>query len=135
SETDMKRIFAIVAPLALAIGLAACSSASAGQSAGPAGSATAPAAGTVRIVAKDVAFQAPSGTATAGSAFDIQFVNQDGFPHNVELIDAGGAKVFSGDTVSRGRGDVPRHGPRPGHVPRQVRRAPGHGPGAHRRVN
>ena len=53
-------------------------------------------------VAKDVAFQAPSGTATAGSAFDIDFVNQDGFPHNVELVDAGGNKVFSGDMVSGG---------------------------------
>ena len=98
----MKRIFAIVAPLALAIGLAACSSASGGEPAGPAASAAAPAAGTVRIVAKDVAFQAPSGTATAGSAFDIDFVNQDGFPHNVELLDATVAKVFSGDMVSGG---------------------------------
>lgn len=98
----MKRIFAIVAPLALAIGLTACSTASGGQPAGPAGSAAATAAGTVRIVAKDVAFQSPSGTATAGSPFDIDFVNQDGFPHNVELVDAGGAKVFSGDMVSGG---------------------------------
>ena len=74
----MKRILAIVAPFALAIGLGACSSASGGQSTVPAVSAAAPAAGTVCIVAKDAAFQAPNGTATAGSAFDVDFVNQDG---------------------------------------------------------
>jgi plastocyanin len=97
----MKRSLAIVAPLALAIGLAACSTASTQPSA-PAGSPAAPAAGTVRIVAKDIAFQAPSGTAAAGSPFDIDFVNQDGVPHNVELYDANGAEVFKGDMISGG---------------------------------
>jgi len=96
----MKRFIAIVAPLVLAIGLAACSTASADQ---PAPAATpAAAAGTVKIVAKDAAFQAPAGSASAGSAFDIDFVNQDGFPHNVELYDASGTKVFGGDLVTGG---------------------------------
>jgi plastocyanin len=97
----MKRFIAIVAPLVMAIGLAACSTASADQG-GPAATPAAPAAGTVTIVAKDAAFQAPAGTASAGSAFDIDFVNQDGFPHNVELYDASGAKVFGGDLVTGG---------------------------------
>ena len=99
----MKRIVTAIVPLVLALGLAACSSASGVQPAGSpdsSGSATIPAAGTVRIVAKDAAFGAASGTATAGTAFDIDFVNQDGFPHNVELVDGSGQKQFSGDTIS-----------------------------------
>ena len=100
----MKRIVTAIVPLVLALGLAACSSASGVQPTGSpdsSGSATSPAAaGTVRIAAKDAAFGAPSGTVTAGSAFDIDFENQDGFPHNVELVDGSGQKQFSGDTIS-----------------------------------
>jgi plastocyanin len=94
----VKRFLAAVAPLVLAIGLAACSTA-AGTSSGatPAGT---PAPGTVRIVARDTKFQAPSAPATAGTAFAIDFVNQDSFPHNVEVVDGSGTKVFGGDTIS-----------------------------------
>ena len=99
----MKRIATALVPFVLALGLAACSSASGAQPSSPATSPAPPgAAGTVRIVAKDAAFGTPSGSATSGTAFDIDFVNQDGFPHNVELVDGSGQKQFSGDMVSGG---------------------------------
>ena len=97
----MKRIVAALAPLVLALGLAACSPAAGAEPGGPATPAsTGAATGTVRIVAKDAAFGMPSSSATSGGAFDIDFVNQDGFPHNVEIVDVSGQKLFSGDTIS-----------------------------------
>ncbi len=40
-------------------------------------------------------------TAPAGRAFTVAFVNQDaGIPHNVDLYDASGKQVFSGDTIN-----------------------------------
>ena len=98
----MKRIVAALAPLVLTLGLAACSTAAGAEPSGTAATpdSTGSAGGTVRIVARDAAFGMPSGSATSGSAFDIDFVNQDGFPHNVEIVDASGQKLFSGDTIS-----------------------------------
>jgi len=98
----VKRFLAAIAPLALALGLAACSSASGAQPSAQAGTTSAPAAGTVRVVAQNASFQAPSGDARANAAFDIDFVNQDSFPHNVQIVDASGSKVFDGDMITGG---------------------------------
>ena len=42
----------------------------------------------------------PAVTVKAGTAFAIDFDNQDGAPHNIAISDASGAKVFKGDIVS-----------------------------------
>lgn len=99
----MKRFLAAIAPLVLAIGLAACSSAAGAQPSDAAPTTSAPAAGIVQIVAQDASFQAPSGDAEANAAFDIDFVNRDSFPHNVEIVDASGSKVFEGDLITGGQ--------------------------------
>jgi len=100
----MKRALTVLAPFALAIGLAACSSASGGQ-----GGATPPPppAGGVQVVAKDIAFKQTSLTVNAGTAFDLQFVNQDSAPHNVAIyVDSSAAKkVFGGDVITGGQTD------------------------------
>ena len=68
-------------------------------------SSAAPSAGTggtlLTEVASGVQFQTASLEAPAGQPFGIEFDNQDpSIPHNIEILDASGAKLFEGDTVT-----------------------------------
>jgi plastocyanin len=75
---------------------------SAGGSA-PASAAVSPSAGSVTIAlsAQNIAFDKASIGASAGSAFQIQFSNNDaGVPHNVAIKDANGNVVFAGEIFS-----------------------------------
>lgn len=102
----MKRIITAVAPLLLAVGIAACSGASAGQPAGslPSGAPASSTPGGTTIVASNLAFQQSSVTVKADQAFSVHFVNQDQAPHNIAIYtDAGaGTQVFAGDIVQGG---------------------------------
>jgi plastocyanin len=52
-------------------------------------------------VASGVQFQTASLEAPAGQPFSIEFDNQDAsIPHNIEIQDAGGAKLFEGETIT-----------------------------------
>jgi plastocyanin len=56
-----------------------------------------PPAGGITIVAQNIAFDVKSVKAPAGAPFTITFDNEDaGTPHDVDILDAGGAKVFDG---------------------------------------
>ena len=96
----MKRLTLTFGLVALAAVLAACS----GASAAPGAQSTPPAGttggATVAVVAKDIKFVTPAVAVKAGTAFAIDFDNQDGAPHNIAISDASGAKVFKGDIVS-----------------------------------
>ena len=104
----MKRLTLTLGLLALAAVLAACSGASAQRRAAQLPGRQ-PRAATVAVVAKDLKFVAPAVAVKAGTAFAIDFDNQDGAPHNIAISDAGGAKVFKGDIVSSTK--VSYHGP------------------------
>jgi plastocyanin len=97
----MKRLLTAAIPLILAVGLAACSSASGSQAQGTVGT---PVPGGAQVVAKDIHFQQTSLTVKAGTAFDLQFVNQDSAPHNVAIYTDASAssKVFAGDIIQAG---------------------------------
>lgn len=54
--------------------------------------------GTPVVHAKGIAFAERTFTAPADVPFKLEFVNEDAdIPHNVELLDGGGASVFKGD--------------------------------------
>jgi plastocyanin len=97
----MKRLTLVIAAGALALGLAACSSASAGQPAptGPAagGSAAGSATPAVVVSARGLKFEQQQVTAPAGIPFALEFDNHDSAPHNVAIVGPDGAAVFSGD--------------------------------------
>ena len=82
---------------------AAPSGPSAGGSAapsGPAGGSAAPSAGSasVTITALAIAFTTPAVTVPAGTAFTLEFDNQDpAIPHDVQIKDGAGAQVFKTD--------------------------------------
>ena len=109
----MKRALTLLAPLVLALGLAACSSASGGQGGGTPPPAP---AGGVQVVAKNLAFEQTSLTVKAGATFDLQFVNQDSAPHNVAIYTdaAASSKVFGGDVITGGQTDYAVPPLRPG---------------------
>jgi plastocyanin len=66
--------------------------ASPGPSAGPSGGP-----GEIALVAEDVKFDKTSLTAPADKPFKITFDNRDvGTPHDVDILDGAGAKVFDG---------------------------------------
>jgi plastocyanin len=94
----VKPILSLASALVLAVGLAACSAASADAPSASAVSSADPNA--VRVDAKGIAFQPPSGVAPAGTAFQIAFDNQDGAPHNISIVAANGTEVFDGAIVS-----------------------------------
>jgi len=97
-------------------GTPAPSGSAAPPSGGPAGSPAAggspapgsgapgsPAAGgpSLALSATNTAFDKSALEAPAGTPFSIVFQNNDaGVPHNVEILDASGAKLFSGDLVT-----------------------------------
>jgi plastocyanin len=92
----MKRITLALGLLALATVLAACS----GTTAAP-GSPAAPADPNAPVVvAKDLQFSPTSLTVKAGTAFDLVLDNQEAPPHNIQISDGTGAKVFTGEIVS-----------------------------------
>jgi plastocyanin len=57
----------------------------------------APAGGAV-IVAEGLKFDRMRLDVPAGVAFGLLFENRDGAPHNVTILDRGGASVFEGET-------------------------------------
>jgi plastocyanin len=69
----------------------------AGAGGGPSPSASAPAPGQLALVAQNVKFDLTTLTAPADTPFTISLDNRDaGTPHDVDITDAGGAKVFDG---------------------------------------
>ena len=65
-----------------------------GASGGPAG----PGDGKPVVHAKDVDFIEKTFSAAADVPFELEFINEDpAIPHNVELLDAGGASVYKGE--------------------------------------
>lgn len=66
-------------------------------SGGASGSGGPPGAGGIAIVAQNVKFDVATLAAPADAAFKIAFDNKDaGTPHDVDILDAGGTKVFDG---------------------------------------
>ena len=97
----MKRLTLTFGLLALAAVLAACSGASAEASARPQHAGRQPDRRVRRRRRQGHQVRRRSAvTVKAGSAFAIDFDNQDGAPHNIAISDASGAKVFKGDIVS-----------------------------------
>lgn len=71
---------------------------SAAASAAPSGSA---AAASVELSAQNIAFDKTALSVPAGAPFQLVFHNNDaGIPHNVEIKDGSGAKVFDGEVFS-----------------------------------
>jgi plastocyanin len=92
----MKRLTLTLGLMALAAVLAACS----GTSAAPATPAGSVDPNAPVITAKDLKFVETNVTVPADEAFDLVLDNQEGAPHNVQISDATGAKVFTGEIVS-----------------------------------
>jgi cytochrome c oxidase subunit 2 len=61
-----------------------------------------PAAGgpALQLAAANLAFDKNALEAPANTAFSIVFANNEGAPHNVEILDAGGAKLLDGEIVT-----------------------------------
>jgi plastocyanin len=82
-------------PRLAAGGAGGTAGAGAGGSAAPSGPATGP--GTLAIVAEGVKFSVSTLSAAADKPFKITFDNKDkGTPHDVDILDAAGGKVFDG---------------------------------------
>ena len=99
----MKRLTLTLGLLTLAAVLAACSGTSASPATGTQAPAGSPSGDAVAIVAKDIKFSQANVSVKAGQAFDVNFDNQDGAPHNIVISDATGNKVFKGDIVASQR--------------------------------
>lgn len=55
----------------------------------------------LKVTAQNIAFDPTSLTATANTAFEITFADQDqGIPHNIDIKDGSGTSVFRGDLVT-----------------------------------
>ena len=89
---------ALITVVAVACGGTGATSAPA--SSAPSAGASAPAGAGISEVAKDLAFQQTALTAKAGTAFTIDFDNQDSVPHNIAIKDAAGATLFKGEIVT-----------------------------------
>jgi plastocyanin len=89
-----------IAAIAVACGGGGSTQAPASPAASPAGSpAGSPSAG-LAVVAKDTAFNPTSLSAKAATPFTIDFDNQDSFPHNIAIKDAGGTTQFKGEIIT-----------------------------------
>ena len=88
----------LIAIVAVACGGGGATSAPA--SSAPSAGASAPAGGGLSIVAKDLVFQQKTLNAKAGTAFTIDFDNQDSAPHNIAIKDAAGTTLFKGEIVT-----------------------------------
>jgi plastocyanin len=95
----MKRLTLTFGLVALAAVVAACSGSSVATST-PAAPAGSPSGDAVTIVAKDIKFVPTAVTVKADTAFDINFDNRDGAPHNIAIANASGASVFKGEIVT-----------------------------------
>ena len=95
----MKRLTLTLGLLALAAVVAACSGSSVATST-PAAPAGSPSGDAVTIVAKDIKFVPTAVTVKADTAFDINFDNRDGAPHNIAIANASRASVFKGEIVT-----------------------------------
>jgi plastocyanin len=98
----MKRLTLTLGLVALAAVLAACS----GATAAPAtpGTSAAPADPNAPVViAKDLKFSPTTVTVKAGTAFKLTLDNQEAPPHNIQISDGSGAKVFTGEIVSNAK--------------------------------
>ena len=90
----MKRIVPLLALAVLAVVMAACSG-----SASPAAPSASPDPNAIQLSANNLKFSTDSLSAAADKAFQIQFNNQEGAPHNVAIYKDQGAsqKVFAQD--------------------------------------
>jgi plastocyanin len=99
----MQRLILAIGLVAMAVLSIACSGASAAPATPTTPAATSvpgTAGDAVTIVAKDIKFATPQVSVAAGKPVTIEFDNQDGAPHNVDISDASGASVFKGDVVA-----------------------------------
>lgn len=78
----------------VALVITACTGANGSSHAPP---PSAPVGGAV-IVAEGLAFDRSRLDVPVGVGFDLLFENRDGAPHNVTILDGGGASVFEGET-------------------------------------
>ncbi len=107
---------AVSLPIALALLLGACTTASS-PSTGTASGGGAPdmsecaqvTDGVITITAEDVAFDAPCMVANAGEAFTIHLVNNDLLPHDVAVYREAAMtnEIARGETVEQGEMDYP----------------------------
>lgn len=86
----------------------------------------APAGGAV-VVAHNLAFDRQRLDVPAGAAFGLLFENRDNAPHNVTILDQGGAGVRGRDFRRAGVANVCRAAARGGHLHVPLRRASRHG--------
>jgi cytochrome c oxidase subunit 2 len=77
------------------------STAPSGNPAPPASSSPAAAGPTIQLAANNLTFDKNAIEATANQPFSIVFANNDaGVPHNVDILDSGGAILFNGPIVT-----------------------------------
>jgi plastocyanin len=81
-------------------GGSAAPSASAAPSGGGSAAPSEGAGEAVKISAVGIAFEQTEVSAPADTAFTIEFDNKEAVPHNVEISDASGTSVFTGDIVT-----------------------------------
>ncbi|MBA3779547.1 MAG: cupredoxin domain-containing protein [Chloroflexi bacterium] len=95
----MARFRLIIATTLAAAALAGCSSGGSPSSAPPSGaSAGAPVgSGGLQIAARDIKFDRTELALPANQPTSLLFDNQEGAPHNVEIKNAAGASVFTGE--------------------------------------
>ena len=95
----MARFRLIIATTLAAAALAGCSSGGSPSSAPPSGaSAGAPVgSGGLQIAARDIKFDRTELALPANQPTSLLFDNQEGAPHNVEIKDAAGARIFTGE--------------------------------------
>jgi plastocyanin len=99
----LTRGFALIAIAAVAVACGGGGSTSAPVTAAPSIEASgSPAAGgsVLTISAKDITFSTATLTASADSAFQIDFDNQDSAPHNIAIKASNGAEKFKGNIVT-----------------------------------
>ena len=99
----MKRLTLTLGLVALAAVLAACSGASAAPASGqptPPASVDPNAPATPIVTARDLKFVETEVSVPAGAPFELILDNQEGPPHNIQVSDATGAKIFTGEIVS-----------------------------------
>ena len=51
----------------------------------------------IHVVARDLRFEPTVLEVPAGEQFTLSFDNQEGLPHNVAILDASGASMFTGE--------------------------------------
>jgi plastocyanin len=95
----MKRLTLTLGLVALAAVVAACS----GATAAPPTATASVDPNTPVVTAKDLKFVETQVTVKADSAFDLVLDNREAPPHNIQISDATGAKVFTGEIVSNSR--------------------------------